>query len=146
MLSLHETQWVVSRADLVQVCALQWLRCIQVTELLQYLQGLHRVRKPPGITLAGGGGGLRITLHKDRVAGFLWWDGTTEIRVQCTSSMETFLNEASGSLWHRDLGVGIRPFPMEHSTQVTFADGQPEHTQCCMAFCAAGEKSLGPPS
>lgn len=113
--------------------------CIWVTE------GLHREEASRDY------GGRRWwqfenNTSKRQCRGFLRLEGTSGIRVQCTASIGTFLNRASGSLWHKDLEAGIRPSCVEPSAWVMFADGQPECTQhCWKLFCSTGEESLGPP-
>lgn len=69
-----------------------------------------------------------------------------DLRDCSTSFTETFLNEASGSRWHKALGLGIPPLPVEWDIQVTSAGERPGSTQSAEWFCAVGDESLGGPS
>lgn len=80
---------------------------------------------------------------KERVLRFLWLEETPEQRSEFKrkSVMETFLSEASGSPWHKDLGAGIQLLPTEQCIQRL-----PGSTWGCVeVFCAVREESSGIP-
>ena len=138
---LNEPQWAVGRADLEQVSVRQGFLVYPGHWAITALWGA-----PPWGSLQASHWQVVmelwewLTLHKDRAVGFLWLDGTSETRVQCTSSLETFPHQASRSLWYKELGFGILPFPL--STGPSGYWGQAGLSR----FCAASREGLGAPS
>lgn len=107
MLSFHKTpaggqRWLGAGAR---------FRVCPVTEICSPARASW-VRNSPGFCWQEGKVVVLRILCKEGFMGFSWLEGTTEITVQCTSRMETFLNEASGFLWRRDLALASSPSPV----------------------------------